>query len=108
MAKKFNKESLKNTMKMMWHEKYGMRVIDVGNNLFLFIFNNDEDRLKVLKSRPWLLDKHILILEKIEEETHPLSLSLFKASIWVRVYGAQFLCLSDRVGRIIGKFISDL
>ncbi|GAV79329.1 DUF4283 domain-containing protein/zf-CCHC_4 domain-containing protein, partial [Cephalotus follicularis] len=104
----FSKETFKKTMKTLWRAKYGLRIRDVGNNLFLFIFNDEDDRLKVMKLSPWLFDKHILLLEKIENEVHPSNLSLHKATLWIRVFGVPYLYLSERVGRIIGEEIGDL
>ncbi|GAV85132.1 DUF4283 domain-containing protein/zf-CCHC_4 domain-containing protein, partial [Cephalotus follicularis] len=108
IAKKFNKETLKNTMKTLWRAKYCVRIRDDGNNMFLFMFNNEEDRMKVLKCCPWLFDKHIILLEKIEGEVHPSTISLHKATLCIRVFGVPYMCLSERVGRIIKELISEL
>ncbi|GAV69316.1 DUF4283 domain-containing protein [Cephalotus follicularis] len=79
-SKTFNKEILKNTMRSLWRTKFGRRIRDVGNNIFLFMFNNEKDRAKVLKLGPCWFDRHILLLEKLKEETHPSTISLYKAS----------------------------
>ncbi|GAV75229.1 DUF4283 domain-containing protein/zf-CCHC_4 domain-containing protein, partial [Cephalotus follicularis] len=107
-AKKFNKETFKNIMKTLRRARHGLRIREVGNNLFLFMFNNDEDRLKVLKLGPWLFDKYILLLEKIENEIHPSNLTLHKFSLWIRVFGVPYLYLLERVGRVIGEEIGEL
>ncbi|GAV88590.1 DUF4283 domain-containing protein, partial [Cephalotus follicularis] len=69
---------------------------------------NEEDRIRVLKLGPWWFDRNLLLLDKVDIETHPSSISLRKASLWVRVYGILFLCLSKTVSRIIGENIGDL
>ncbi|GAV68131.1 DUF4283 domain-containing protein [Cephalotus follicularis] len=108
MAKKFNKETPTNTMKTLWSIRFRVTIREVGSNLFLFMFNNEEDRLKVQKSCPWLFDKHVLLLDKLDLETHPVTISLYKDFLWVRVYGVSFLCLSEKVGKIIDETIGDL
>ncbi|GAV75574.1 DUF4283 domain-containing protein, partial [Cephalotus follicularis] len=107
-SKSFNMEVLNNIMKSLWKPKFGLRIRDIGNNLFLFQFNNEQDRMKVLELGPWWFDRHILLLDKVDVETHPSSISLHKASFCVRVYGVPFLCLSDTVVRIIRDNIGDL
>ncbi|GAV91587.1 DUF4283 domain-containing protein/zf-CCHC_4 domain-containing protein, partial [Cephalotus follicularis] len=107
-VKKYNKEVLKSTMRSLWRTIFGFKIREVGSNLFLFIFNNNDDREKVLKLGPWWFDKQILLLEKLEEETHPSNISLYKASIWIRVFGVPFLCLSENVGRVIGNSIGKI
>ncbi|GAV65310.1 DUF4283 domain-containing protein, partial [Cephalotus follicularis] len=106
--KYFNKEVLKNRMQSLWRTQYGLKIREVGNNLFLFMFNNDEDRWRVLKSRPWHFDKHILLPEKLSKETRPSPVSLHRASFWVRVFAVPYLCLSVRVGKVIGEAIGEL
>ncbi|GAV79174.1 DUF4283 domain-containing protein, partial [Cephalotus follicularis] len=81
---------------------------DVGKNLFMFMFNNEGDRAKVMKLGLWLFDKHILLVETLDEEVHSSSIFLSKASFWIRVFGVPYLCLSKRVGKIIGESIREL
>ncbi|GAV64352.1 DUF4283 domain-containing protein [Cephalotus follicularis] len=96
-------------MRSLWRVKYGLKIHDVGKNLFLFMFNNNEDRAKVLKVGPWNFDKHIPLLEKLEEETHFTFVSLYKALFLVKVFfGDPYLCLSERVGRITRESIGAL
>ncbi|GAV84207.1 DUF4283 domain-containing protein/zf-CCHC_4 domain-containing protein [Cephalotus follicularis] len=106
--KSFNKETLKKTMQSLWRGKYGLRIREVGNNMFLFMFNNNEDRMKVLKLGPWHFNKHILLLEKMEKETNLSQIELYKPSFWFGDFGVPYLFLLDRVGRIIGEAIGDL
>ncbi|GAV69508.1 DUF4283 domain-containing protein/zf-CCHC_4 domain-containing protein, partial [Cephalotus follicularis] len=108
MTKKYDKDVMKNTMRSLCNARHGVRIHDVGNDLFLFMFNNNDDREKVLKLGPWWFDRHILLLDKLDEEKHPSTISLYKAPIWIRVYGIPLLCLSEKVGRIIGNSIGDL
>ncbi|GAV69998.1 DUF4283 domain-containing protein/zf-CCHC_4 domain-containing protein, partial [Cephalotus follicularis] len=81
-----------------------LRIREVGNNLFVFMFNN-EDGTKVLNLGPWLFDKHIFLLEKLENEIHPSFISLHKATFWIRVFRVPYLCLSERVGKENNQYL---
>ncbi|GAV62397.1 LOW QUALITY PROTEIN: DUF4283 domain-containing protein/zf-CCHC_4 domain-containing protein, partial [Cephalotus follicularis] len=89
-------------MKTLWRVKYGLKIREEGSNLFLLMLNHDD--VKVLKVGPWHFYKHILLSEKLEEEKHPSTISLYKAA-FIRVFGIHYLCLSKRVRIIIGESI---
>ncbi|GAV67982.1 DUF4283 domain-containing protein/zf-CCHC_4 domain-containing protein [Cephalotus follicularis] len=75
---------------------------------FIYVYvQHEEDRTKVLHLGPWCFDRHVL-LEKVKEEIHPSKISLSKVVFWIRVYGLPFLCLSEKVGKIVGNSIGEV
>ncbi|GAV61918.1 DUF4283 domain-containing protein/zf-CCHC_4 domain-containing protein [Cephalotus follicularis] len=90
-------------MRSIWKSPSGMRCKDIGNNLFLFVFNNKEDYDWVLRQESWLFDKSLVLLQKLHEEVHPSKVEWKTCLLRVRVYGVPLVCMSYKVGQIIGQ-----
>lgn len=101
----FNREVLNRAMKSVWNPEKDLKISDVGENLFLFQFSHEVDRLKVLDGCSRFFDKHVLLVDILEGEVHPSQIKLEQASFWIRVMGLPPLCLNRCVGEIIGKAI---
>lgn len=55
-------EVMRKTFASAWLVAQGLRVEMLGKNIFIFRFDNDEDRRRVLNQGPWFFDKFLLIL----------------------------------------------
>lgn len=51
-SKPANFTGLKNTLRQLWCQKEGLKVIELGSNFYQFVFSNTEENDKVLMWRP--------------------------------------------------------
>lgn len=85
-----------------------MSIRDLGENLFLFQFNQEADRNRVLLNGPWSFDNHFLLLKQFEGDLHPKGVQLTMALFWIRVYALSFLYMNEEVGKLIGNAIGSV
>ncbi|GAV86857.1 DUF4283 domain-containing protein, partial [Cephalotus follicularis] len=86
---------LNSTIRALWKPVHSLRIKDIEKNIFLFMFNNSDDRKRVIRSSPWLFDKSIFLMEAVDKEIHPTKIRINKVSLWV----------SKEVGEVIGQGI---
>ena len=70
----------------LWHTNEGFGVMNVGNNVLLFVFEREVDAEKVLLGEPWSYDRHLVVLERFDGRK-PISELEFKfCSFWVQIH----------------------
>lgn len=55
-------------MGSIWKTRKKFEITLVGQNLFLILFENEEDLEFIMEERPWLFLKHIIIFERLVEQ----------------------------------------
>ncbi|KAH7837155.1 hypothetical protein Vadar_010272 [Vaccinium darrowii] len=63
-SKMVNLHGIKNTMAPLWGNSTGFKVLEIGENLFQFVFGLEKDLLRVLAGKPWFFNNSFLILMK--------------------------------------------
>ncbi|PQQ10307.1 uncharacterized protein Pyn_17609 [Prunus yedoensis var. nudiflora] len=99
----FNREAFKQTMLKIWNTAREVVVKDLGENLFLFIFATEGDRLKVLRSGPWNFDKALVLLEVPDGRVAPSKMHLKYADFWIQIHNVPLCCMTTNMGRQIGN-----
>ena len=57
----FNKEAFKSTIQQLWRGSQRLSIKEVGNNLFLTIFDTEEHMNDILDTSPWSFDKRLVL-----------------------------------------------
>ncbi|TXG60247.1 hypothetical protein EZV62_014820 [Acer yangbiense] len=66
LGRRVNREAFKTVIEQLWIPFGNVEIEVVGENVFMFYFNNLEDRNKVWQKGLWHFDKSLLVLEKPE------------------------------------------
>lgn len=57
-----------------WKPSRTFNTVEIKPNLYIFFFENREDKAKVIRGRPWLLDSHFPTIQPFDGYTPPLKL----------------------------------
>ena len=68
-CKKVHKEALHRTLKPIWRTQASFEVRDLGDNMFLLIFDEALDLEKVMVNGPRSFEKHLLAMQRPKEKT---------------------------------------
>lgn len=70
----FNKEALKNTLKMIWklYSEEDTLIRDLEENLFIFQFSNDDDKLNIISGRSWSFEKSLVLIDDVNGLVSPI------------------------------------
>ncbi|XBH87728.1 hypothetical protein VPH35_075136 [Triticum aestivum] len=101
-------DALVNTLGRIWAPFKGIECKDLGMNKFLFTFREITGRDKALNNGPWMFNKSLLVMEKLNP-TKTLDEYEFRyIPIWVRVYDIPMGWMSRESGEEIGKEIGEV
>ncbi|KAF7116964.1 hypothetical protein RHSIM_RhsimUnG0009800 [Rhododendron simsii] len=98
-----NSTAITNVCTVAWKTRSPFSVTPWSNNVFLFRFEEAEDRELVLRARPWSIMNSLLVLRPVEPEVaipdHDFSVSPF----WVQIHGLPVEKMNRANAEIIGK-----
>lgn len=70
-----------------WERYDGVQVSDVGFNMFLFTFNQEEEAQEVLRKTPWFVMNRLISLQKWDSHVAMKEIQFNKVQFWVQVQG---------------------
>lgn len=53
---------MKGNIQRMWNPAKGMKIVDMVNNIMMFKFNYNMEKMKIVKNRPWSFMRHLIAL----------------------------------------------
>lgn len=95
----FSKAALKETMRKVWGLAEGLRILDVGDNLFHFWFTSIVEMQRVLNGGPWCFDNMLFLLKKWEVGMRADSIEFHEVDFWIQLWGLPLECIPRRLGR---------
>ncbi|KAK6126484.1 hypothetical protein DH2020_039757 [Rehmannia glutinosa] len=101
-TKKSNFAGLKFTMLKIWLTKEAFSMKEVGQNLFQFIFESQEDKLRVLRGKSWSFDNQYLIIREWSDKILDQADSITSTKLWVQVWNIPIQWITVKMGRKIG------
>lgn len=84
--------------------------MDLENDLFLFKFENEIDKGRVLDGAPWTFDKLLLMLQEFNGDSWPEEYVFKYVPFWIRVYdlplGLRNKHMGERIVQSLGKLVA--
>lgn len=102
-----NFTGLKNSLAALWSSVQPFTTIELGMNLFQFVFASEQDKQKVLCGKAWTFDSQFLVLKPWEANTDYKTVNFNTIPIWIQIWNIPHQWLSKATGyrfnRIFGK-----
>jgi hypothetical protein len=83
VPKKLHKEAFKAILIKIWRPAGKVMFKEVQEHLWLFEFEEEEDKQKVLAGRLWSYDRTLLILNEFDGRLAPSQMDFASSLIWV-------------------------
>lgn len=103
----FNGEALMRTMTALWRPKVKVQAGRLGDNLFLFSFPTQEERLRILSGGPWTFNRALLGLAVADDLVHPSQIPFAKQEFWIQIKGLPLVYMTRAMGKHIGEALGD-
>ncbi|XVF56485.1 hypothetical protein PTKIN_Ptkin06aG0124900 [Pterospermum kingtungense] len=95
-------------MKTIWKVSKEVEIKALDDNLFLFKFQGDGDKNKVMESTPWSFDKQMLLLHPFNGDLRPHEYVFGKVPLWVRIYDLPLGMRNRNIGQKIRERVGTL
>jgi hypothetical protein len=80
----------------------GVTCKDLGENMFLFTFNQAVGKRRALEDGPWMFGKDLVVMADFDESKSLEELEFIYIPIWVRISKLPFGIMNKVVGEAIG------
>lgn len=101
--KQANIGGLRSFVNSMWSQAKNLKVMEIGRNLFQFIFEKENDMDAVMSRRPWIYDGQPLVLLRWKEGLEDDVEALHNTLIWVQIWNIPLHWVTKEAGRKIGS-----
>ncbi|XP_062146783.1 uncharacterized protein LOC133854564 [Alnus glutinosa] len=108
VPKKLNKEAFKAVLVRIWRLGRNLFLKEIQENLWLFEFSEEGDKVKVMDGRPWSYDRTILILNDFDGQTSPSKMDFSISPIWIQIHDMPLGCMNRAVGFQIGSSLGSV
>lgn len=85
--KKLNRNAVKSILVKGWGDPPGLKVADIGTNLFLFTFQDGREAKEVIRRGPWYVMNHVVSLQYWIPEASVYEIDFARVSFWVQLHG---------------------
>lgn len=106
--KRANVGGIRNFAGSMWSQVRIGKVVEIGRNLFQFVFEKVKDMEWIMNKRPWIFDGQPLVLRKWEAGLEEDDEALSRSVIWVQMWNVPLHWVTKEVGRKLGSIFSSV
>ena len=103
-----NVEVVTRTFKLLWRMERGFSAQDMGNNILLFEFEDEADLERVLFSKQWSYDKHLVAFRRLVEDVEIEKVVFDQTTFWVQIHNLPVLSLKREVVEALGRGIGEV
>ncbi|MBA0670335.1 hypothetical protein Goklo_024002 [Gossypium klotzschianum] len=83
--KSYNPDSFKAQMRSIWKIKKNFEIQSVGQNLFMIVFDLEEDLETILEGQPWLFRKSLVIFDRLTKPVERSQIRLVSSLFWIKI-----------------------
>lgn len=98
-------DAIGRTLRAVWKTHKSFDIRQVGNHLFLFIFELVNNAKRVLTNEQWSFDKHLVLFRRMEGTRFVRNLNFTTIKFWVQLHGLPVNRLDIPTAIQIGKTI---
>ncbi|GMY19488.1 reverse transcriptase [Fagus crenata] len=107
--KAVNRNKVKAILSEAWKTSKGVAFMDFVQNLFMFLFEAEGDRRRILEQGPWSIDGNLLSLKPCKLDRLIRKVDFSRGTFWVQVHNLPPLWLNkenaEKIGARIGKLL---
>ena len=106
--KRVNVEVMKNVLSTIWKLISRMSITEIGSRLFIFQFEDNEEKERVLLRQPWSFSKSLPVMEILNDQPKPEEVNWQWCPFWVQIHGLPLGLMTRKIGIVLGESIGDV
>ncbi|KAL5783297.1 hypothetical protein ACOSP7_008326 [Xanthoceras sorbifolium] len=107
-TKLINREAFRAIIPKIWRTTQTFIMENVKENVFVFQFQNQADKRRVLTGGPWSFDKCLIVLEEPLGDGKFLEMGFNNVPFWVQLHNVPLVCMTKEIGWALGNKIGQV
>ena len=103
-----NMEIIAKTFTLLWRARDGFKMQSFGDHKILFTFEKKKDVERILDGEPWSFDKHLVVMNRYENESSLQDIKFEKTKLWVQIHGILIKYMTTEVAKKIGSVLGEV
>ena len=103
MRRALNVEVIGKTFKPLQRSWNEFKVKEVGDHVLLFVFELETIAKRVLATKPWSFDKHVVLFQRYDTSVPARYLRFTKMKLWVQIHGLPMEMLDPKTTIKLGE-----
>ncbi|TXG72489.1 hypothetical protein EZV62_001068 [Acer yangbiense] len=108
LGKRVNREAFRALIDQLWSPFGAVSTELVGENIFMFYFNNQVDKDRIWQRGPWYFEKSLIALEKTTGTGNISLLGFNKVELWVQIHDVPIMCMNRRSVKWMAEQIGEV
>ncbi|KAL5862997.1 hypothetical protein ACOSQ3_000511 [Xanthoceras sorbifolium] len=104
-TKLINRDVFRAIIPKIWRTTQTFIIENVKENVFVFQFQNQADKRRVLMGGPWSFDKCLIVLEEPLGDGKFLDMGFTNVQFWVQLHNVPLVCMTKEIGWALGSKI---
>ncbi|KAI5009769.1 hypothetical protein ZWY2020_011906 [Hordeum vulgare] len=102
-------DAIRLSLGRVWCPIKGTDCKEVGENLFVFTFNQESGKRRALEDGPWMFEKDLMMVEDYGPRKKSEDYEFNETHIWVRIFNLPLGMMNaesaEEIGNIVGNFV---
>ncbi|OMO89468.1 hypothetical protein COLO4_19745 [Corchorus olitorius] len=99
--KRANLEGMRTTLFNAWGLETGLVVKEMADKVYLFSFEEESDRHRVLVNQPWHFNRNLLALKGYDGVEKPETIIFYTCPFWIRIYELLPIMMTEKIGAAV-------
>uniref|UniRef100_A0A7N2LKW2 DUF4283 domain-containing protein n=1 Tax=Quercus lobata TaxID=97700 RepID=A0A7N2LKW2_QUELO len=104
-----NVEAIARTFTPLWRARTGFKIQNIGDHKILFSFDDKEDVDRILGSKQWSFDKHLVVMQRYDNDKPLQDIKYDRTTFWLQVHGLPIRYMTieaaEKICDVVGKVI---
>lgn len=105
MKKHVNTAEVDRNLKNQWNTLCSMETNLVGENVYLFSFNDEATCDRVLSTQPWNVHGSVMLLDRTHNSVSPVDMKMTLVPFWVQIHGLSVRAMNKTIGESLGALL---
>ncbi|KAI4991287.1 hypothetical protein ZWY2020_039658 [Hordeum vulgare] len=102
-------DAIRLSLGRVWCPIKGIECKEVGENLFVFTFNQESGKRRALEDGPWMFEKDLMVVEDYDPGKRLEEYDFNETPMWVRIFnlplGMMNVEAAEEIGNVVGNFV---
>ena len=89
----------------MWQTRKEVKIENMGDNIFIFKFGDEVEKMRIIAGGPWHFNQALIVLKEPERIREITAQFFTHTTFWVQIKNAPIICIDEEICKGIVELI---